>query len=1123
MDLQRKQQQKQHRKHRRDLGVVFALAVSLAIIASGVEAANADDEDKLVAVSSLRISNPSGIVYSNKTLPEAKESRDNEKEKEGEIGDDEDEDRTLGGDEAEEYEGEEEDEVNEYAEELKAVAESHEAMSRRDDQHPGMKNRSGNGQPPTSGSRDLRLDHDTAKKDFDSREKSVESGSDESETSNEAILDGIETEDKEVTELMKYKGSNHFRVGAKSEGEEDKDESGKMKRVPTVKKELSTQKEIKTRNDSSTVEKRFSVKEILDGLNDQAKNSMAVAGKSRNDKTASILTESSGVSDDDDDDDDDDEEEDDNDDEEEFTGPKLKDYVDEDLDGEKAGDLKAGNFDTTAELEDNRKLDKRQEAVLRDLEAYLRAEYDAEQEQQQKLQELGAQEGALAESLLELLVKLAENPRRWKRVHRLLMDVEGGLELSRQALEARKRAFNLNSSAVTTMTPAATSPVSTTPKKPRKKPKLKKKKKKQRHHRFSTTTTSLPTTIPLLTTTEAPWLITTPMKWRLVAERLFGPPWAQDLQDDPEVAKMRLTAASGPRKISLQGGDRDFVDQLGVRKQLDEHKALNTERQALMLESSREYTEPRRVHYGKVSTHQGGMSSSREPSGEIVAGFRSGNRDPTRVRGFDPPEDRRLGLGSYAAQLYSRGRMASAGDEFGPVQSYAQNREYRPPGREYAASASWRDSRYKYGRPSWKAEDSAQWRNYKFDPRDYWSPRNTPWERPAAPWEAPKDPAPWEDAVSPSQTKGNDDSAGTPDPKLTVKTWNSLTSDPATWPFKLADTKPWPKDANGKSYNPNAALVRKLGLDQDVGKQLENHNVESDLLQMQKSNNPPGMKYKGKGKELKKEAAAVAAGVEEVEGWSPKAAMSPKIQSVGAWVMPADQSTWKPYNLKTVDSYGEPNRQRWNPEFPGKFAKPGDAGSWPKWKQFAYHRVTATPILNPGSPLDGSRARNNAYIAVSAVTSPKYNGNQWRKNVIEETPVAQNAPPPLLDSDHPVSQLRTADDPPIYTWKKDGASSKVGGDNGKVNATDPLEEQLETLRRDNAWSHDENRDKIKKQLNVINDASETLASRFASGGSSNSSNKLGTSAIPAEDGDKGHNSSNLDADTDQNVKGVSHK
>lgn len=46
-----------------------------------------------------------------------------------------------------------------------------------------------------------------------------------------------------------------------------------------------------------------------------------------------------------------------------------------------------------------------------------------------------------------------------------------------------------------------------------------------------------------------------------------------------------------------------------------------------------------------------------------------------------------------------------------------------------------------------------------------------------------------------------------------MKSWNSLTSDPATWPFKLPAAKAWPKDQNGKSYNPNADLVRKLGLD----------------------------------------------------------------------------------------------------------------------------------------------------------------------------------------------------------------------------------------------------------------------------------------------------------------------
>lgn len=58
--------------------------------------------------------------------------------------------------------------------------------------------------------------------------------------------------------------------------------------------------------------------------------------------------------------------------------------------GDKLADCKSSDLDLLEDFEEpRRKLDKKQEAVLRDLEAYLRAEYAAEQEQQQKLQELG--------------------------------------------------------------------------------------------------------------------------------------------------------------------------------------------------------------------------------------------------------------------------------------------------------------------------------------------------------------------------------------------------------------------------------------------------------------------------------------------------------------------------------------------------------------------------------------------------------------------------------------------------------------------------------------------------------------------------------------------------------------
>lgn len=203
------------------------------------------------------------------------------------------EDETDSGDD--EYEGE--DPGDEYADELRAVAESHEAMSRRDDQANRTETRSNNSQ-------DSEKNLDTPKKDFDSKEKSVESGSDESDSSNETLLDEGEPEDEEVisfffsfslinlykkkrkhqnhfnlglfllqvTELMKYKNTNHFRLKDDSAA----DVKRKRKRVPTVKKELSTQAEIKSgvnvSDSDSDIEKRFKTKELLDELNGQFKS-----------------------------------------------------------------------------------------------------------------------------------------------------------------------------------------------------------------------------------------------------------------------------------------------------------------------------------------------------------------------------------------------------------------------------------------------------------------------------------------------------------------------------------------------------------------------------------------------------------------------------------------------------------------------------------------------------------------------------------------------------------------------------------------------------------------------------------------------------------------------------------
>lgn len=48
------------------------------------------------------------------------------------------------------------------------------------------------------------------------------------------------------------------------------------------------------------------------------------------------------------------------------------------------------------------------------------------------------------------------------------------------------------------------------------------------------------------------------------------------------------------------------------------------------------------------------------------------------------------------------------------------------------------------------------------------------------------------------------------------------------------------------------------------------------------------------------------------------------------------------------------------------------------------------PVTKSGTSLEGSAKPKNAFIAVSAVSSPKYN-NEWRKNDIEETPIGQSS------------------------------------------------------------------------------------------------------------------------------------
>lgn len=167
--------------------------------------------------------------------------------------------------------------------------------------------------------------------------------------------------------------------------------------------------------------------------------------------------------------------------------------------------------------------------------------------------------------------------------------LEDGREGSRQALLARKR----NLLPTSYFDSISTTPKMDDPLRTFKKPKKKKKKKKPHH---KTTTMSVPVTTPSVTS-ESPWL-TTSIPWRLVAEKFSSPLWQEQLEENPSnLAKIRYSVISKPRS-PLPG--HQLIDE----KQRENLKTLNDQRQALMLKSAREYSQPRLVHFGKVNTHQ---------------------------------------------------------------------------------------------------------------------------------------------------------------------------------------------------------------------------------------------------------------------------------------------------------------------------------------------------------------------------------------------------------------------------------------------------------------------------------------------------------------------------------------
>ncbi|XP_017757399.1 PREDICTED: uncharacterized protein LOC108548788 [Eufriesea mexicana] len=1086
-----------------------------------------------------------------------------------------------------------------------------------------------------------------------------------------------------VAELLKYKKQSASTY----------DEGGrtKTKRVPTVKKELSTQKEILIGNNETQVPKSLLPPE------DPANR--------LNEETDAIRRRNVGSN----------------------GSPKPEDRsYPERSEGEEEI-LESSEYPESRKVP--KKLDKRQETVLKNLQSYLLTEYANEEKQRQKLHELWARENALLEKLLQLLAKVAENPGRWDREQELQANLGDDPKGSRVELDPAKRSYESTPSLFTSTSQSASES---------RQSRKKLKKKKKSSHRFSTTTLmSVPATPSLLTTTETPWQ-TTPVQWRLVAERLFNSPtWQQDLQAEKAVSP-RFSAQQSARSLAAT---RELIEQ---NKSRSNPKTYSPDRKPILSDQVGELGNQRLMRFGKIAARQPGHVQPRE-----FASVYDRPTDLERVPDYDIPESyhrsRYSQLPPTTREYLRRLEEEDQGDL--DDAAFRRDQEHQSHPRDFALSKSWPDLSYGYN-PSWRTEerpmlprrqpasDTKYWpQRGSFLPvnKSYWSALENEeeaeqeaeaekmwqqqrvqnsWNRDRSSWPVEKPlkvPLPWQQDERPGKqydrdqngvwekSKNRSESSRSALkeenkekvvlPQITMKTWNSLTSDPATWPHKLPGAKPWPKDENGKSYNPNADLVKKLGLDQQtsgawVKEDAEKSNGErkpkdekqnrlfssKEFAKEEKVARTDGPKYKPNddrsnfsdykarsGESMKSwamlsdskdskewtksedmqgdDAGAWRRKYEEKSPWPDEAAL-PKIQSVGAWVMAADQSTWKPYQMKPMEPSDENTSRRWSkplgrsntdakwaskgswPEkandswmdqssitlWPEKssvpelwseksgkpsswFAKtkdpdswsskqgnsdswkmkgdwltkpessswmskledksswaprsgswstksneswtsktnddvskfngdpwsgkmkeedPGDTwarkssengwnskgnelspwqqkmndewsygktsstGTWPtKWKQFAYHRVTAMPISKPGTTADAASSKSkNAFVAVSAVSSPKYTGNDWRKN--EDDTRNENGHGD--EQERTGNQLQVGLERPIYAWKKDPV---LRGGSTKGNSSDPLENQLEALRQIDFWSYKEN--EAEKRLASTSATTETTS------------------------------------------------
>lgn len=248
--------------------------------------------------------------------------------------------------------------------------------------------------------------------------------------------------------------------------------------------------------------------------------------------------------------------------------------------------------------------------------------------------------------------------------------------------------------------------------------------------------------------------------------------------------------------------------------------------------------------------------------------------------------------------------------------------------------------------------------------------------------------------------------------------WQSRTENDASWRFKPSNAGSWTTNNNiwpEKSNNINSWS-----------------SASNDL-------HPWFMKEKAEQSWTKSNTDSWPQKVKDNNSWTNK------LNSVSTWR--SNDDDWP--RKSGQNSWQQKINDDWNMSY-----RKSSASTWPsKWKQFAYHKVMALPISKPGTAADvASPKSRNAFVAVSAVSSA--NGNVWRRNDVEDTIHEGNFR--LEEPNRSSNQIRPESERPIYAWKKDGSSVNNNSVRRSSNGTDPLENQLEALRRDDSWPYKEN-------------------------------------------------------------------